>query len=269
MKHWILGLVLLSNIAFAQEQQPLVTLQSKPNARGDVVEAIASNQWYGPVEVELRWGPSSSNTKSSPAFPQRWVLQSREQRTLALLSQANPAMATQFDAVMKSIPGMPNAQHNAQWTYTWPLPNGQGRMDQGFGGGASHQDIENYYAIDVTVPQGTAVFAARPGIVMATEGRFTQSGWNKALLGKANFVRVLHSDGSMASYAHLQANSITVRPGDQVVAGSQIGRVGATGYTTGPHLHFVIQVNRQFQLVSVPFRMQVPDGAAKRLAPAK
>jgi murein DD-endopeptidase MepM/ murein hydrolase activator NlpD len=268
MKKLALCACLISNIAIAQEQQPLVTLQSKANASGDVIQAVAKNQWYGPVEVELSWGASSSNVKSSPALPQRWLLHSQQEKVLAILSQANPAQTTRFDAVLKAVPGQPNAQHNAQWNYTWPLPNGQGRMDQGFGGGASHQDVENYYAIDVTAPPGTAVFAARAGVVMATEGRFTASGWNRALMGKANYVRVLHSDGSMASYAHLQPNSITVRPGDQVNAGSQIGRVGATGYTTGPHLHFVVQVNRQFKLLSVPFRMQVPPGAAKRLTRA-
>ena len=77
---------------------------------------------------------------------------------------------------------------------------------------------------------------------------------------RANFIRVLHADGSMALYAHLKPETARVGPGARVRAGQVIGEVGSTGFSTGPHLHFVVQLNRGMRIESVPFRMSGPDG---------
>ena len=64
----------------------------------------------------------------------------------------------------------------------------------------------------------------------------------------------------MALYAHLQPDGVYVRPGDTVSLGQVIGRTGNTGYSSGPHLHFAVQVNAGLALASIPFRMVGPDG---------
>jgi murein DD-endopeptidase MepM/ murein hydrolase activator NlpD len=74
--------------------------------------------------------------------------------------------------------------------------------------------------------------------------------------GRANFIRILHDDGSMALYAHLAVDGVLVRIGQEVTAGQRIGLSGNTGFSTGPHLHFAVQVNRGMQLMSIPFRMR-------------
>jgi murein DD-endopeptidase MepM/ murein hydrolase activator NlpD len=79
---------------------------------------------------------------------------------------------------------------------------------------------------------------------------------------RANYVRILHEDGSMGLYAHLDYKGVRVSPGDRVERGERIGRSGNTGYSTGPHLHFAVQVNRDMQLTSVPFEFEGDDGAA-------
>jgi murein DD-endopeptidase MepM/ murein hydrolase activator NlpD len=56
--------------------------------------------------------------------------------------------------------------------------------------------------------------------------------------GYGQSVVVEHAPGLQTRYAHLSA--ISVRPGDQVPAGSQVGRVGQSGRATGPHLHFEV-----------------------------
>ena len=59
----------------------------------------------------------------------------------------------------------------------------------------------------------------------------------------------------MAVYAHLQPGGVLVRTGQRVRRGQPIGLSGNTGFSSGPHLHFVVQVNRGMRLESIPFRM--------------
>lgn len=68
----------------------------------------------------------------------------------------------------------------------------------------------------------------------------------------ANVVRILHEDGTYAIYAHLNWNSIRVRVGDVVERGEYIADSGNTGYSSGPHLHFVVVRNTGMTMQSVP-----------------
>ena len=84
--------------------------------------------------------------------------------------------------------------------------------------------------LDYPAPRGTPVVAARTGVV-------TVARW---LAGYGNTVAIRHKLGASTLYAHLSA--ILVRPGERVAAGQPVGRVGATGSATGPHLHFELRV---------------------------
>jgi murein DD-endopeptidase MepM/ murein hydrolase activator NlpD len=63
--------------------------------------------------------------------------------------------------------------------------------------------------------------------------------------GYGNVVQLLHGNGKTTVYAHL--SRIDVRQGQRVEQGQRIGAVGATGWATGPHLHFEFRINGQFQ----------------------
>jgi murein DD-endopeptidase MepM/ murein hydrolase activator NlpD len=84
--------------------------------------------------------------------------------------------------------------------------------------------------LDYPAPTGTPVVAARTGVV-------TVARW---LSGYGNTVAIRHKLGTSTLYAHLSA--ILVRPGQRVAVGQPVGRVGATGAATGPHLHFELRV---------------------------
>ena len=65
-------------------------------------------------------------------------------------------------------------------------------------------------------------------------------------------MRILHDDGTYAVYAHLNWNSIRVRVGDYVDRGEYIADSGNTGFSSGPHLHFVVVRNSGMSVDSVP-----------------
>jgi murein DD-endopeptidase MepM/ murein hydrolase activator NlpD len=108
------------------------------------------------------------------------------------------------------------------------------------------------------MPIGTPILAARSGIVMDMEDDFHGAAQKERYLARSNQIRILHNDGTMAVYAHLQPNSLRVRQGAKIKRGKWIANSGNTGYSNGPHLHFVIQLNAGMSLESLPFRFKTP-----------
>lgn len=265
----VFSLLLASLPVYAQvSPAPGLDVKSAQVAPG-VYGVKAHNHWWGPVQVQVNLGPNAQNVKPSLNLPQRWELPPRGSKELFRISTQNQALPGAFSLDIMAVPGSPHARHHGNYAYQWPLPPNEGRMDQGFGGTHSHADSENYYAIDIAAPANTLVVAARPGIVMATEGRFTRGGTDQSLKNQANYVRILQSDGSMAVYVHLAYDSIKVLPGQAVNAGQPLGAVGQTGFASGPHLHFAVQLNAGMELKSVPFKMHQPKGVAAGLDPAR
>jgi murein DD-endopeptidase MepM/ murein hydrolase activator NlpD len=216
------------------------------------------NRWRGPVSVELTM-PDSQNAASEPEMPLRTVLDALERRQVALVFPQDRRQSARFNVAYRAIPGDPNTRHDAGFRYGLPLPSGKFRLAQGPGGKFSHTDMQSLYAYDLAVDEGTAVLAAREGTVMQVERDYYGSGLDMERYGdRANSVRVLHSDGSMAVYAHLQWESAIVSPGQKVRAGQQLALSGNTGFSSGPHLHFVVQVNQDMRLVSVPIEFITP-----------
>lgn len=134
-------------------------------------------------------------------------------------------------------------------------------ISQGFNGRFSHFEEPHVYAIDIAMPVGTPISAARGGTVISTRDDYAYAGVSSAFFfDKANYVQVLHEDGTYATYGHLLIGKILVQPGDAVEAGQIIGYSGNTGFSTGPHLHFVIQYNHKGVEKSVPFKLEQSNG---------
>lgn len=226
---------------------------------GDRFLAFADNRLSGPIEVQLDFS-RSDNVIGQPMLPARATVAARGSALVAVLSSADPERGFDFELQMESLPGDPNARPG-NVDYLLPLQQAAFRIDQGYGGHFSHRDAQNRYAVDFAADIGTPVLAARDGVVMQVESDFDKAGLNlERYGGRANFVRILHEDGAMTLYAHLKSEGVLVRVGQRVRAGQQIGLSGNTGFTTGPHLHFAVQVNRGMKLESIPFRMIGPAG---------
>lgn len=225
---------------------------------GEARRVLVFNELAGPVQVALSFA-EATNIGSEPTLPLRRVLPGETEVELASLHPLAPGRAS-FRLALNATPGDPAARAE-DVTYALPLGPGRWRIDQGFGGSFSHTDPQSLHAIDINVPEGTPVLAARGGVVMHVEDDFEGAGLDREkFAGRANHVRILHSDGTMAVYAHLQPETVRVRQGQRVSVGQRLGASGNTGFSTGPHLHFAIQVNRGMVLESIPFRMAGPNG---------
>ncbi len=134
--------------------------------------------------------------------------------------------------------GRVDAQHDDAYRYR--LPYGEGisyPIIQGYGAKPSHLGAEQF-TLDFGMPVGTPVHAARDGVVVLFEDSHDGGCLREECSRLANFVVVLHSDGTTGEYFHLERGSIQVALGDRVQRGQFLALSGNTGYSSVPHLHF-------------------------------
>jgi murein DD-endopeptidase MepM/ murein hydrolase activator NlpD len=128
------------------------------------------------------------------------------------------------------------------YLYALPFTAGEShRVMQGFNGQFSHNGDEAY-AVDFDMPEGTVVRAARDGIVVAYNDRATDHSLDPEYKKRrhANWIAVLHADGTLGEYWHLMPGGVSARIGERVARGDALGRSGWTGFSTAPHLHFIV-----------------------------
>ncbi|TDV45163.1 uncharacterized protein DUF4124 [Pseudomonas helmanticensis] len=238
-----------------------VYLDIKKQKGTDVV--FVRNDLYAPVEVALAF-TGMSNVRGAPAQTIRRVLPARSNTRLALLTAISGGKPLVYTPQFHYSLGDPTGTAQG---YRYPLPwrGGPFRLSQGANGQYSHYGPKNKYAMDIAMPVGTPIIAARAGVVVKTEN--SQSGRGNDASG--NFVRVLHNDGTMGVYLHLKQGSVSVREGQRVTVGSPLALSGNTGNSSGPHLHFVVQRNTGEGLVSIPYQFNQPLGALPNFALGK
>jgi murein DD-endopeptidase MepM/ murein hydrolase activator NlpD len=227
-----------------------VKLETRKHAAGETL--LVRNDLYAPVEIELKL-EQVDNAVGAPDQPIRWVLPPRSKIRLATLAPRDASQPLRYKPRLRYALGDPRLQPSI---HRYPLPwrGGPFRLTQGAGGKYSHFTPKGRYAMDIAMPEGTPIVAARGGVVVKTENQQSGRGNNPA----GNFVRILHDDGTMGVYLHLMKGSVSVREGQRVDAGSLLARSGNTGNSTGPHLHFVVQRNVGLAVESIPFSFRQP-----------
>ena len=226
------------------EPSPTVPVRLRLQSVASGHQAWVDNDLHGPVEIRIE-GPSG--------YVHRQVLDGPGTHRIDGLR------GTTLRLRLVAVPGAPDARPTP-YRYRLPLQMPSLRIGQGPAGRFSHGDAENLHAIDFAAPLGTPVLAAREGIVMQVTDGFADA---PGALDEANAIRILHEDGSMALYAHLRQGSAVVAPGQHVRSGQTIAQSGNSGWSSGPHLHFVVQVNRGLRLESLPVEVETPEGALR------
>ena len=222
---------------------------------------VMQNHLAGPIEVVMTL-TESEFVRSEPALPASKLILANQETTILELFSTTPGERWNFRWNYSVVPGDPKSIPDPTAINRIPFPSGQAYwVSQPFEGKQTHLDQQSRYAIDITMPEGTPVLAVRDGVVMHMEDNFFEGGEKRErYLNKVNLIRVLHADGTMSVYAHLKLDSTKVRKGQRVKAGQQLAESGNTGYSSGPHLHFVIQRNTGGELTAIPFSFTRSNG---------
>ena len=119
--------------------------------------------------------------------------------------------------------------------YAGPIPASAAKGTGNFGWPVSGVVTQKFWSlhpgIDIGAPKTAPIFAADSGFVI-------RAGWDQERISYGFMILINHGNGYLTRYAHL--SSFTVEVGDSVKKGQIIGRVGSTGNSTGPHLHFEV-----------------------------
>lgn len=244
-----------------------VKLLRRETARGTAL--LAANTYFGPVQVafEILEGRNVAAANGAALRGNR-VLEPRSETHLVDLLPIMPAQPMSFEMTLQYIPGRPGVAHTPDGPYRLPFALASGYpVSQAYPAQTTHADPSSLHAIDFVMPIGTGIYAARAGIVIEIADQYYSAGLDPDTdLASANIVRVLHEDGTMSLYAHLNWNSIRVRPGQHIVRGEYIADSGNTGFSSGPHLHFVVQRNVGGAIESLPVTFAGAAGRAVTLA---
>jgi murein DD-endopeptidase MepM/ murein hydrolase activator NlpD len=242
-------------------EPPEVRLFQQATENG--IGLVAQNTFFAPVQLAFRLSQTENVAAGTPREGLK-VLPARSSVPLLLVGKATPNADLRFETEFQFLPGEPGAEHRPTQPYRFPFAlSTSAWVSQAFPDTITHGDPASQYAIDFVMPVGTHVFAARDGVVIEVASDFFENGTDlKANGPRANIVRVLHDDGTMSLYGHLSWNSIRVVPGQHVARGEYLADSGNTGFSTGPHLHFVVQRNRGGAIVSLPIEFASRGGVA-------
>ena len=204
--------------------------------RRDAVRTTLAQREADLAVQQKQWSVSRQETAALAAQRRRILAQIRIQRQTqeAAIRELEAESLRIADIIRRQRGGLHRggrlslAAGSFMWPASGPITSGFGwRIDPIFHRRALHTGI------DIAAPWGARVEAAESGTVLYV-------GW---MTGYGNVVVLDHGNGISTVYAHL--SSYAVRAGDAVHRGQVIARVGSTGWSTGPHLHFEVRQDGQ------------------------
>lgn len=193
-----------------EEYTELANLREDLTSKQESVEALLADADIKLEDLEKQIGDNAALLEKLKKEAEEAAARQAEQKKGSAYVPAGPAVVS----------------GNGQFTH--PCPGS--RISSYFGEYRSPSD-PSHKGMDFAAAAGTPTYAAAAGTV-TTAGPSVSAG---------NWVIINHGGGLVTKYMHHSA--LCVKAGQQVSKGQQIGRVGSTGWSTGPHLHFQVEVN--------------------------
>jgi murein DD-endopeptidase MepM/ murein hydrolase activator NlpD len=219
------------------------------------------NNTYVPTEIKVVLD-STDSYNINPTIPEVIYIPARSELTgFKICATSNSWRYNGYTFLYKF--GSSSSIYSGDGEYYFPYKADLSfKLIQGENGTYSHLD-SSLYSLDFGMPEGTEITTSRSGTVIAFKEDSNEGGPDRELYkGKANYVWILHDDGSIASYLHLKQNGALVELGQKVNPGDVIGLSGNTGHSTTPHLHFQVVMPRGFAGYDyIPIRFKGISGA--------
>lgn len=254
MKYYLLlTLVFITTICKA-EQNIHVYYEEVDNG----YNIYADNKEFCPMSVKITF--NVKNLKFTSGNNVVYVLEPLKKRQLITkLVSVDSGKGYQFSYSYSSNYGDDSKDtYDSNYVYDLPFTKSNSfTVYQGYNGNFSHQGIN---ALDFTMPEGTEITAVRDGVVIDVVKKNTKSCETRNCNEYNNFIIIYHSDGTFAEYSHIKQNGSKVKPGDKVKQGEVIGYSGNVGWSTGPHLHLVVYLQKLKEREALETKFKTGNG---------
>lgn len=212
-----------------KERAELVVLQEQTTSKKNSVETLVNEK-----SAELKKVNSQIGTKTAQVEAYEKDIKAQEDK----IKQIEAEIKRQEEEARKKAEAAGqkyNTVSIGNIKFIWPCPSSS-RITSGFGGRESPTEgaSSNHQGMDIGAPTGSNIVAAADGTVTISTYSYSAG----------NYIMLNHGGGVSTVYMH--CSQLLVSAGDTVKQGQVIAKVGSTGYSTGPHLHFGVRLNGSY-----------------------
>ena len=227
--------VALKEEALKTEHQELLTLQDSTKAKQSSVKTLMASKEAELASYETKIASAqgeidqyNADIKAQEEHMARVEAEIRRKEEEA--SKAEEARRAEEAKKNQSSAGGDSTVKKGNTNFIWPCP-ASGRISSAFGDRSSPTEgaSTNHKGIDIPAPSGSSIVAAADGKVVISTYSYSAG----------NYIMIDHGGGLTTVYMH--CSQLLVKEGETVKQGQTIAKVGSTGYSTGPHLHFGVR----------------------------
>ena len=227
--------VALKEEALKTEHQELLTLQDSTKAKQSSVKTLMASKEAELASYETKIASAqgeidqyNADIKAQEEHMARVEAEIRRKEEEA--RKAEEARRAEEAKKNQSSAGGDSTVKKGNTYFIWPCP-ASGRISSAFGDRSSPTEgaSTNHKGIDIPAPSGSSIVAAADGKVVISTYSYSAG----------NYIMIDHGGGLTTVYMH--CSQLLVKEGETVKQGQTIAKVGSTGYSTGPHLHFGVR----------------------------